>query len=77
MLGRLWVLILVFFSFHAQAYETDQYTTPKTDLADVGEDLSRFIFSNIQAALVEINQDIINLPSKLTALESERDQLRA
>lgn len=75
MRGYCWILFLVLFCLHTHAYETDQYTTPKVALADMGEDLSRFIYSHVQLSIQEINQDVTTLPTKLAALESERDQL--
>lgn len=67
-----WVLLLVIFGHTAQAYETDQYTVPKSPLADVGEDLSRYFYSQIQSSIKEINQDRVSLPGKISALKLER-----
>lgn len=54
-----------------QAYESDQHTVPNIELADVGVDMSIFIHSQIQNAVVKINTDLKELPGEITQLEKE------
>jgi hypothetical protein len=42
----------------ALAFETDQYNLPDRPLADTGEEISEYIFTNLQEAVDELNTEI-------------------
>jgi len=53
------------------AYETDQYSVPPGPLADIGEDLSKFVYDRLQQGVQEINRDLEQLPNQILKLETE------
>lgn len=48
-----------------QAYESDQHTVPDFELADVGVDISAFIYKQTALAVEKINRDLESLPLKI------------
>jgi hypothetical protein len=67
--------VLLAFSLSSWSYETDQYTVPQEPLADIGEDLSRFIYNQIDQEIAQINSDFITLPQKIENLKLEMNQM--
>ena len=71
-------LLALLFIQHASAYESDQHTVPKGDLADVGVDISSFIYKQTKIAVDKINRDLKELPEKIKkardVLESKEAQ---
>lgn len=64
------VLVLLFsLSQGLLAYESDQHTVPEVELADVGSDMSVFIYNQVTTAVKKINKDIKELPTKIESLE--------
>lgn len=61
-----WMLVSV-----SYGYETDQYSVPPQSLADIGEDLSRFIHENLRLGIQEINHDRVTLPQRIRNLEED------
>lgn len=62
------VLVLLFsLSQGISAYESDQHTVPDQELADVGTDMSTFIYHQVNVAVTKINIDIKELPAKIEA----------
>lgn len=53
------------FSTGLWAYESDQHTVPSHELADVGVDISSFIYQQTKLAVDKINDDLNNLPVKI------------
>ena len=68
---KLMLAFLFALSVSAHAYESDQHTTPEQELADVGSDMSVFIYNQINVALVKINKDIIELPGQIETLKMQ------
>lgn len=67
-------LVLAFLfalNLSAHAYESDQHTVPSQELADVGTDMSSFIYNQINTALLKINEDIKTLPGMIEAKERQ------
>ncbi len=50
---------------HAHAYESDQFTVPDKEFADVGDDVSIFIYNQTKLAVDKINNDLKELPEKI------------
>lgn len=63
------LLSLFLVGFNAFGYETDQYSVSPEPLADVGEDLSKFVHGRLQQGMDEINRDLTELPGKILRLE--------
>lgn len=68
-LSRLMALVLLLCSGVAGAYETDQYTVPRAPLADVGPELSQYMFMALKKAAVQIQQEQASLPREIQKLE--------
>jgi hypothetical protein len=78
------LLIVILFSFipsFCLGYETDQFTTPPNSLADIGEDLSVFLMTEIYAVIGEIkiekeklNDEIKDAEKKYSTSKSILDQ---
>lgn len=61
-----------------QAYESDQHTVPDFELADVGVDISAFIYKQTAIAVEKINKDLDSLPLKIeqTQKKIQSDEAR-
>ena len=75
------VFIFSFIPSFCFGYETDQFTTPPSPLADIGDDLTVFLMTEIYAALGEIkleeeklNSEIKDAEKKYSKSESTVDQ---
>jgi hypothetical protein len=70
---RCYLMVAVVFlcSGLAQAYETDQYTVPPAPLADVGPELSQYIFTALETAVAQIQQEQISLPREIQKLQAQ------
>lgn len=68
---KLVLAFLLTLSISAHAYESDQHTVPDQELADVGSDMSAFIYNQIDVAIKKINADIKELPGKIEAVEKQ------
>lgn len=66
---KLVLLLLLSLSQGIFAYESDQHTVPDQELADVGSDMSVFIYNQVTTAVTKINTDIKDLPAKIEAIE--------
>lgn len=52
-------------ALNSYAYESDQHTVPKAELADVGVDISSFIYGQTKLAVDKLNLDLRELPAKI------------
>lgn len=71
-------IILSFFaliSYATYAYESDQFSVPKHEIADVGEDISMFILEQTKEAVLTINNDLKEYPLKIEELKKRIDKL--
>lgn len=73
------IIVLYFLGIHASshAYESDQFTVPNEELADVGEDISSFIYSRVNFAVEKINSDLSILPQKIEETQIALESLEA
>lgn len=56
-MNKFLLIIFVLFSPLLSAYETDQLTLPQQKLKDIGPDIGRYVYEQIQKGLDEFNQD--------------------
>ena len=64
------MLALIFgLTISAHAYESDQHTVPDQELADVGGEMSSFIYNQIKTAITKINLDLKELPEKIQQIQ--------
>ncbi|MEA9356168.1 hypothetical protein SHI21_08145 [Bacteriovorax sp. PP10] len=68
---KLVLVLLLSLSQGIFAYESDQHTVPDQELADVGTDMSAFIYKQVNVAIAKINTDIKELPLKIESLEKQ------
>lgn len=66
---KLMLAFLLGLTISAYAYESDQHTVPDQELADVGSEMSTFIYNQIKTAITEINFDIKELPEKIQQIQ--------
>lgn len=59
------------------AYESDQHTVPDFELADVGVDISAFIYKQTATAVEKINRDLEVLPLKIEETKNKIDSNEA
>jgi hypothetical protein len=71
---KFFLLFFIYFSSSVWAYETDQYSVSVQPLADVGEDLSYFIYQGILNGITEVNHEKKTLPGRINQLEKELAQ---
>ncbi len=65
------LMLYIFCGSWSLAYETDQYSVPPERLADIGEDLSKFVYDRLQLGIQEINHDLEELPKQISKLETD------
>ncbi|MBK9323289.1 MAG: hypothetical protein IPM97_10165 [Bdellovibrionaceae bacterium] len=70
------ILLCLLFGAWSYAYETDQYSVPPGPLADIGEDLSKFVYDRLQLGVQEINRELVQLPKQILKLEAEIAKFR-
>jgi hypothetical protein len=71
------ISFLFVFNVPAQAYESDQFTLPNQEVADVGVDISKFVYEKTVLAIEKINNDLKNLPEKIELTKKAIDSLEA
>jgi hypothetical protein len=65
------LLILLGFQSTSHAYESDQFTIPPMELADVGEDISIFAYTQIKKSVEQINLDLKELPHTIEQTKAQ------
>jgi hypothetical protein len=68
-LGHLMAIVVLLCAGVANAYETDQYTMPPAALADVGPELSQYMFTALEKAVLQIRREQTTLPREIQKLE--------
>lgn len=65
------VILFSFIPSFCLGYETDQFTTPQSPLADIGEDLTIFLMAEIYTAIGEINTEEEKLNNEIKDAEKK------